>query len=88
MLSTSPSKDLGQIILAGEGALLLVLCFRDLKHLVIQDARLTQAVHEQGMLVLRDEKAILKRFHTSMYYGLESVCQQFYRLRADSNSHP
>lgn len=76
MLSTLPSKDPGQIIPAGECALLLVLCLRDLKHLVIQDARLMQALHEQGMLLLSDEKAVLKRFHTSNYNGLESVCQQ------------
>ncbi len=65
MLSTSPGKYLGQIILARECALLLVLCFRDLKYLIIEQARLTQALHKQGMLLLLDEKAILKRFHTS-----------------------
>jgi hypothetical protein len=77
MLTTSPGKSPGQIILAGECAFLLILCFRDRKHLVIKDARLTQALHEQGMLLCIDEKAILKRFHTSSYIGLESVCQQF-----------
>ena len=35
-----------------------------------------QTVYEQGMLVLRDEQAILKRFHTSRSIRLESVCQQ------------
>ena len=76
MLSTSSNKYLRQIILAGECAFLFILCFSDLKHLIVKDARLTQTVYEQGMLLLRDEKAILKRFHTSSYMRLESVCQQ------------
>jgi hypothetical protein len=36
-----------------------------------------QALSEQSVLVLIDEKAILKRFHDSNYSGVESVCQQF-----------
>ena len=58
-----------QIVLCREGALLLIVLFGDLKHLVIDEARLTQAVHEQCMLVLVGEKAILKRFHTASYSG-------------------
>jgi hypothetical protein len=67
----------GQIVLCREGAFVLILHFHGLKHLVIDEARLTQTLHKQGILLLIDKKAILKRFHDSNHNELESICQQF-----------
>ncbi len=55
-----------QIILAGEGAFFLILGLDGLKHLVIDDARLFQALHEQMGLWLIHEQAILKCSHGSI----------------------
>jgi hypothetical protein len=77
MRSTTPGKYPGQVILRGEGAFLFILLFGGLKHLIIERARFPQALHEQRMLLLIHEKAILERFHVSSYSGLESVCQLF-----------
>jgi len=55
-----------QIILAWERACFLILSPDSLKHLVIDDARLSQALHEQmGLLLLRIQ-AILKCSHASI----------------------
>src|SRR6266536_5415906 len=48
-----------QVILAWEGAFFLILGLDGLKHLVIDDARLFQALHEQIVLLLLHEQAIL-----------------------------
>ncbi len=55
-----------QVILAGEGAFFLILSLDGLKHLVIDDARLFQALHEQMGLLLLHEQAILKGSHASI----------------------
>src|SRR6185312_9581939 len=69
LLSTTTFKLCCQIVLGGEGACVLIVLFGDLKHLVIEDARLTQALHKQSVLLFLDEKAILKRFHVASYSG-------------------
>ncbi len=76
-LTATAFKLCGQIVLCRECAIVLILRFHGLKHLIIDEARLMQALSEQSVLVLIDEKAILKRFHDSNYSGVESVCQQF-----------
>ena len=55
-----------QVILAWEGAFFLILSLDGLKHLVIDDARLFQALHEQMGLLLLHEQAILKGSHASI----------------------
>ena len=55
-----------QVILAGEGAFFLILGLDGLKHLVIDDARLFQALQEQMGLVLLHEQAILKSSHAAI----------------------
>ncbi len=52
-----------QIILTGEGAVVLILLLDGLKHLIIQDARLFQALHEQMGLLLIHEKSVFVRPH-------------------------
>jgi hypothetical protein len=68
-------KSIFQVILAWESPLLLILCLEHLKHLIVNDARLDQALHEQGALLLIRIEAILKRSHTSMYSELDRRCQ-------------
>ena len=55
-----------QVILAWEGAFSLILSLDGLKHLVIDEASLFQALHEQMGLVLLHEQAILKCSHAAI----------------------
>ena len=61
---TAPSLELcGQIVLRGEGALVLIVLLDGLKHLVIELARLSQATHEQAGLFLVWIQSTLKCSH-------------------------
>ena len=55
-----------QVILAGEGAFSLILSLDGRKHLVIDTARLFQALHEHMGLWLIHEQAILKCSHADI----------------------
>ena len=57
-----------QLILAGEGAFFLILRLDGRKHLVIDEARLFQTLHEHMGLVLIHEQAILKCSHASILF--------------------
>ena len=63
ILPTTSLELGGQVILAWKRALLLILPLDGLKHLVINEARLVQAPHEQMRLVLIHEKAIFVSPH-------------------------
>ena len=65
MCAVSPESRF-QVILAWEGAFFLILSLDGLKHLVRDDARLFQALHEQMALWLIHEQAILKCSHASI----------------------
>ena len=54
-----------QVILAGGGAFFLILGLDGLKHLIIDEASLFQALHEQMGLLLLHEQAILKCSHAA-----------------------
>ena len=58
-----------QVILAWEGAFFLILGLDGLKHLIIDDARLFQALHEQMGLLLLHEQAILKCSHAYILFN-------------------
>ena len=77
MFTSMTFESLFQIRLAGEGALVLILLFDHLKHLIIDLARLSQASHEQAGLFLLHVQSVLKCFHVLYYSSLESVCQPF-----------
>ena len=51
-------------------------CLDDLKHLIVQDARRLQALHEQVGLVLIGIQAIFKRPHHPTYSTLGLCCQR------------
>ena len=55
-----------QVILAWEGAFSLIVSLDGLKHLVIDEASLFQALHEQMGLVLIHEQVILKCSHADI----------------------
>ncbi len=57
-----------QIVLCGKRAVLSILCFDPLQHLVIELAGLTQAHHEQMGLCCIGIQAVFKRSH-SPHYG-------------------
>ena len=52
-----------QLILAGECPILLIVCLDRLKHVIVNGARLTQALHEQMGLLLIRIQTILKCSH-------------------------
>src|SRR5579884_60357 len=58
-----PFESGGQIVLRGEGPLLLILYLDRLKHLIVQEARLLQALYEQASLFLIRIQSKLKRSH-------------------------
>lgn len=60
---TLPLESTLKVIFARKRVLLLVLLLDRLKHAIIDDARLTQASHEQAGLFLLWVDPILKRFH-------------------------
>lgn len=62
---TAPSEGRRQIVLARKGLCDLVLPLDGLKHLVIELARLDQALHQQVMLFFCRIESILKRFYGS-----------------------
>lgn len=55
--------------------MICIVCFDHLEHLVIDDARLGQALDEQVMLLLIHERAIFKRSHVLYHSELEDGCQ-------------
>ncbi len=63
MFTTASLEGRREIILAWERAFVLILCLDSLKHLIIDEARLFQALHEQVALLLIRIEAILKRSH-------------------------
>lgn len=63
MLAATALECLGQIVLRGKGARLSILSFDGREHLIVNDARLPQALHEQLALFLIEVKAILKCLH-------------------------
>ncbi len=77
MFTSMTFESLFQIRLAGEGALVLILLFDHLKHLIIDLSRFSQASHEQAGLFLIHVQSVLKCFHVLYYSSLESVCQPF-----------
>src|SRR5437899_1229621 len=56
----------GEIILPWKGSLVLILLLDGSKHLVIDEARLPQALHEQTRLLLIHEKTIFVGPHGNM----------------------
>jgi hypothetical protein len=56
-------EDRLKIVLGGECLLLLILLLDGLKHLIVQDARLTQACHQQGRLFLIWVQTVLECSH-------------------------
>ena len=73
MLPTTSLELGGQVILAWKRALLLILPLDGFKHLVINEARLAQALHEQMRLVLIHEKAIFVSPHGNILSEYENV---------------
>lgn len=69
ILSAASFETSGEIILPWKRALVLVLCFDSLKHLIIEDARLTQALHEQVGLFFMWVQAVFKRSHSAILTG-------------------
>jgi hypothetical protein len=72
---TLPFESGFQVILTRERAILLILSLDGLKHAIVNGARLTQALHEQGILVFIHEKSILKRFHSYILPQAIRKCQ-------------
>jgi hypothetical protein len=71
-----------QIILAWERPIMLILLFNGLKHAIVNDARLTQALHELGMLFRIHKESVLKRLHLP-------ILPQFIRKRQEQGTtHP
>ncbi len=66
MLTATAFELRGQIVLAWERAILLILLLQGLKHLIIQEARLTQTLHQQAGLFFIHQQAILKRSHADI----------------------
>lgn len=63
-----------QIVLAWKRAILVILCFDGLQHAIVNGARLTQALHEQGGLLRIGIQPILKRSHASILpYPIRTV---------------
>ena len=60
-------ESLLKLVLGRKGPVLSVLCFDHLQHSVVQNTGLNQALHEQMVLLLIDEQAILKRSHVFHY---------------------
>ncbi len=76
VLTTTAFEPSGQVVLRGEGALLCILLFDRLKHLVIEQARLLQAVQEQMGLFLLHEKPVLKRSHACILIHLMRIVKR------------
>lgn len=64
---TLPLESIFKVILARECTFLLIVCFDHLKHGIIEQTRLFQALHAQMGLVLIHVKPVLKRSHTFSY---------------------
>ena len=64
LFPTTTFEGSSEIVLRGKGALCCILCLDCLQHLIIDDARLSQALHEQLGLFPIHEKAILKGSHS------------------------
>lgn len=64
VLTTTPFEASGEVILAWERLFVLILFLDRLKHFVIQQTRLMQALDELVVLVGIHIKAVLKRSHT------------------------
>lgn len=76
-LLSPTSFELGrEVILRGKCPLVLILRFHGLKHLIVQDARRLQALHEQVDLLLIGIQAIFKRPHHPTYSTLGLRCQR------------
>src|SRR5438876_1918398 len=74
MLPTTSLKLGGQLILARECALLSILCFDGLQHLIIQLSSLRQTMHEQATLCFIWIQTILECSHRRILSGsLERV---------------
>lgn len=76
VFTTTALEPCCQIVLRGKRALVLILCFHRLQHLVIDDARFDQALHEQMGLFLIHEKTVFKRSHSPFYNRLGIERQQ------------
>ncbi len=63
MFTATAFELCGQIVLRGECSFLRILRFGDLKHLIIELARLDQALHQQAGLFLIWIQAVFKRSH-------------------------
>src|SRR6266487_3373218 len=64
MLPATSFEVCRQIILRGERTAFLILLFGDLKHLIIEHARLPQAPDEQSVLLLIWIQAVFKSLHS------------------------
>jgi hypothetical protein len=71
-----------QIILAGERPIMLIRSLDGLKHAIVNDARLDQALHEQVRLFLIHKEAIFKRFH------LHILPQMIRKRQGQGTTHP
>jgi len=76
MLTATSFELGGQIILRGKCPLLCMLLLQGREHLIVQDARLFQALHEQARLFFRHEQAILKRSHTDILLHMIRLVKQ------------
>jgi hypothetical protein len=74
---TLPLESTLKVIFVWKCLRLLVLLLDRLKHAIIDDARLTQASHEQAGLFLIWVDPILKCFHVFFYTPLENGSQPF-----------
>lgn len=88
MFTSLTFEGMFQIVLAGEGLLVLILQFDHLKHTIIDLARLSQASHEQAGLFLLQVQSVLKCFHV-LYIVHEKIDgNRLDRLRTGGNSSP
>src|SRR5229473_124754 len=69
MLTATSFETSSKIILARKGALVFILRFHGREHLVIEHARLNQALHEQAGLCFLWIQAVFKRSHRRILSG-------------------
>lgn len=67
ILPSTPFELLIQVVFGRKRSILLILCLDGLKHLIVNETGLSQALHELSMLCFIHEKPILKCSHASNY---------------------
>ncbi len=78
MLASASFETSGEIILARERPLVLILCFDRFKHLIIEVPRLDQALHEQvGLCFIRIQAIFVCSHDRILVESLEPVKRTF-----------